>query len=244
MGVLKLGIIDYKVGNLGSVYNAFFHIAQHAKHFGLTHKLEYVLESKPENLYKYDKLLLPGVGAFANAMKHLKDSHLDEAIREFVQSGKTLLGICLGMQLLFEKSLEFGEYKGLGLLKGEVVGFDFSMAHNGKTKGDRESHELDSYKYTASNLAGLKIPHTGWNSCHFTKQGREHALLRGICDGSFFYFVHSFHIGASLPCVLAHCSYGYPFGAIVGHNNLYAIQAHPEKSHEVGLKLLSNFLNC
>ncbi|MCX2716370.1 imidazole glycerol phosphate synthase subunit HisH [Helicobacter sp. MIT 21-1697] len=215
MSKLRVGIINYGVGNLGSVQNAFTFVQTHFSDI-LPHTLEVKIESHPEKLQEYDKLLLPGVGAFGNAMAHLKDSHLDEAIKEFAQSGKYLIGICLGMQLLFEQSAEFGNHKGLGLIEGEVVRF-----------GD---------------IAPLKVPHIGWNSCDFTPQGVDSKLFTGIADGSFFYFVHSFHIQTQPRFILAQCTYSYPFGAIVAKDNLFAIQAHPEKSHNVGLKLLANFL--
>ena len=120
------------------------------------------------------------------------------------------------MQLLFEQSEEFGNHKGLGLIEGKVVGFE--------------------------HIAPLKVPHIGWNSCNFTPEGKHSKLFRGIADGSFFYFVHSFHIQTQPQFILAQCTYGYPFGAIVHKDNLFAIQAHPEKSHNVGLRLLANFL--
>ena len=238
----KIGIIDYGVGNLGSVQNAFrfcanrpleaLHLetSQLESHATQSQNLQDSLlqshimrpfslhiESKPENLKKYDKLLLPGVGAFGNAMEQLQKTHLLNAIREFAQSGKYMLGICLGMQLLFEKSYEFGEHKGLGLIEGEIVGF--------------------------KNIAPLKVPHIGWNSCSFTQSGESSPLLQGINNGSFFYFVHSFHIATQEKFILAKCEYGYPFGAIVNKDNLFGIQPHPEKSHNVGLQLLKNFIN-
>lgn len=212
--MIKVGIIDYGVGNLGSVQNAFNFIRTH--NVDSVNDFEVHIESSPDNLKDYDKLLLPGVGAFGNAMEHLQCTGLDEAVIEFAQSGKYLLGICLGMQLLFEKSFEFGEHSGLKLVEGEVVEF--------------------------SKIAPLKVPHIGWNSCIFTRNAAHSPLFVGINDKSFFYFVHSFHIKAKEELILAYCEYGYPFGAIVSKDNLFGIQAHPEKSHEVGLKLLTNFI--
>lgn len=236
----KIGIIDYGVGNLGSVQNAFRFCANrpleslylessqlesHAIQsqnlqdslLHTTRPFSLHIESKPENLKKYDKLLLPGVGAFGNAMEQLQKTDLLSAVIEFAKSGKYMLGICLGMQLLFEKSFEFGEHKGLGLIEGEIVGF--------------------------KNIAPLKVPHIGWNSCLFTQSGESSPLLQGINNGSFFYFVHSFHIATQEKFILAKCEYGYPFGAIVNKDNLFGIQPHPEKSHNVGLQLLKNFIN-
>lgn len=211
--MIKVGIINYGVGNLGSVQNAFARI----RSFSDVALFNVNIESAPDRLKEYDKLLLPGVGAFGNAMAHLKHTGLDEAIIDFARTGKHLLGICLGLQLLFEKSFEFGEHKGLGLLEGEVVGF--------------------------RNIAPLKIPHIGWNSCHFSHQAQNCKLFCGINNKSFLYFVHSFHIKAMEEDILAYCDYGYPFGAIVNKDNLFGIQPHPEKSHNAGLKLLANFIN-
>lgn len=208
----KIGIINYGVGNLGSVQNAFSFIAKHND----MPSFEVHIESSPDKLKSYDKLLLPGVGAFGNAMEHLRENSLNEAIIEFTKSGKLLLGICLGMQLLFEKSFEFGEHRGLGLISGEVVAFKTNTM--------------------------LKVPHVGWNSCIFTPRGEHSPLFNGILNGSFFYFVHSFHIRTNEDSILAMCEYGYPFGAIINKDNIFGIQAHPEKSHTIGLKLLANFL--
>lgn len=207
--MLKIGIIDYGVGNLGSVLNAFNYLQSdsHLPPFSVQ------VESSARKLKDYDKLLLPGVGAFQRAMEHLRTKELESSIKDFAKSGKYMLGICLGMQLLFDKSYEFGECAGLGLLSGEVREFN--------------------------NIAPLKVPHIGWNSCSLQS---ENALLAGIKDKSFFYFVHSFHISASLPCVIGTCHYGYDFGAIVRQENLLGIQAHPEKSHNIGLQFLANFV--
>lgn len=213
MRKIRIGIIDYQAGNLGSVYNAFRYL-QDSVLQGI--ELEICIESIPDKLASYDKLLLPGVGAFGNAMKHLQDSHLDEAIKAYAHSGKELLGICLGMQLLFEKSEEFGEHKGLGLISGEVVVF----------------HKTPT----------LKVPHVGWNSCHFTSQASQNKLLLGIEDKSFFYFVHSFYVRTQAKFILAHTHYGDDFTSIVAKDNLYGIQPHPEKSHYAGLGLLANFI--
>lgn len=207
--MIKIGIIDYGVGNLGSVQNAFEFIKSHSNI-----AFQAYIESSPDKLKDYDKLLLPGVGAFGNAMTYLEGRGLKEAVIAFAKSGKYLLGICLGMQLLFERSYEFGEHKGLGLLEGEVRAFSCT----------------------------LKVPHVGWNSCTFSPKGLQSPLLTNIANDSFFYFVHSFHICAKPELILAYCDYGYKFGAIVNKDNLFGIQPHPEKSHEVGLKLIENFI--
>lgn len=210
---MKVGIVDYQVGNLGSVQNAFSKIERDSKK-----SLDVRIESDPCKLGFYDKLLLPGVGAFGDAMNHLRDSQMLESLNEFSQSGKALLGICLGMQLLFDSSEEFGFHQGLGLIEGKVVGFDKTQTQN------------------------LKIPHMGWNRCILTPQGKISALLEQTNEPYFFYFVHSFHAQTKEQYVLAYCEYGYPFPAIVNKDNIFGIQAHPEKSHDIGLKLLENFL--
>ncbi|OBV28934.1 imidazole glycerol phosphate synthase, glutamine amidotransferase subunit [Helicobacter sp. CLO-3] len=202
---MKIGLIDYGAGNLGSVRNALAYIG---------HQVE--VQKDAQNLKLYDKLILPGVGAFGDVMGIIHARGFDEAIVEFARSGKPLLGICLGMQLLFEKSYEFGEHKGLGLLSGEIVRF----------------------------ANAPRIPHIGWNQCFLSERGKTHALLKGIKDGEHLYFVHSFHadLAAGNDEVLAMCEYGERFPAIVGRENIFGIQPHPEKSHAAGLKILKNFI--
>jgi len=199
---MKIGIVDYNMGNLASVKNAFKKINADA---------EVVCE--PERIKKYDKLILPGVGAFGDATIHLKQSGLDEAIKEFVKSGKYLLGVCLGMQLLFEKSYEFGEHKGLGIIKGEVIKFD-------------------------KKKVGLhKIPHMGWNKL-FNKNS---LLFKGL-HNPYLYFVHSFHVVCDEKYVIGKTIYGYEFISAVNKDNVFGFQPHPEKSHNAGLKILKNFV--
>lgn len=204
----KIGIINYGVGNLGSVQNAFSFVSNQ----GDVPKFEVCIESSPEKLKDYDKLLLPGVGAFGNAMEHLRDSHLDEAIKEFAQSGKYLLGICLGMQLLFEKSFEFGEFSGLSLIKGAVRLM--------KPEG------------------GLSVPQMGWNALEYN---RECPLLEGIGAGKYVYFVHSYAADCGSDDVYAYADYGGKVPALVGNGFVYGAQFHPEKSGDTGLLILRNF---
>ncbi len=200
-----IGIVDYKMGNLASVQNAFSKLGE-----------ETVVESNPEKLKEYDKLILPGVGAFGDAMEHLKEYNMIDAIKEFAQSKKPILGICLGMQLLFESSEEFGEHEGLGLIKGHIKAFDES-------------------KFSEP----LKVPHMGWNRM-FTK---EHPLFEGLDENHYLYFVHTFHItGADEKDIIGETEYGYKFTSAVAHDNIMGIQPHPEKSHENGLKILENFI--
>ena len=199
-----LGIVDYNIGNLASVQNAILKVGESAK-----------IESDPSKLKDYDKIILPGVGAFGDAMEHLQKSGMQEAILDFVKSGKFLLGICLGMQLLFQKSYEFGEHSGLGLLEGEIVHFE-----------------------KATLKKGEKIPHMGWNR---VKKVKNSALLEGLEDSFYLYFVHSYYLGESKNAIgMSH--YGIDFVSIVQKENIFGIQPHPEKSHNVGLKILKNFV--
>ena len=199
-----LGIVDYNIGNLASVQNAILKVGESAK-----------IESDPSKLKDYDKIILPGVGAFGDAMEHLQKSGMQEAILDFVKSGKFLLGICLGMQLLFQKSYEFGEHSGLGLLEGEIIHFE-----------------------KAALKKGEKIPHMGWN---LVKKAKNSALLEGLEDSFYLYFVHSYYLGESKNAIgMSH--YGIDFVSIVQKENIFGIQPHPEKSHNVGLKILKNFV--
>jgi glutamine amidotransferase len=200
-----IAIVDYNMGNLASVQNAFAKIGAKT-----------VVESNPQNFKKYEKLILPGVGAFPDAMQHLRERNMIEAIKEFAQSGKYMLGICLGMQLLFESSEEFGSHEGLGLIKGKVVAFDPS-------------------KFSEA----LKIPHMGWNRV-FTK---EHPLFKGLDEQHYLYFVHSYHaVCENEQDIIGKTVYGYEFASAVAHKNVMGIQPHPEKSHKNGLKILENFI--
>jgi len=201
-----IAIIDYNMGNLASVKNAFAKLGK-----------ETVVENDPSKFKEYDKLILPGVGAFGDAMEHLIERNMVEAIKEFAISGKPMLGICLGMQLLFESSQEFGKHKGLGLLKGNVVKFDSS-------KFDEP----------------LKIPHMGWNRM-FTK---KHPLFDNLDNEHYLYFVHTYHVECdNSDDIIGETYYGYKFTSAVAHNNIMGIQPHPEKSQNNGLKILQNFIN-
>ena len=201
-----VGIIDYKMGNLGSVLNAFSKVGAKAE-----------LVSDADKLKNYSRLQLPGVGAFPDAMAHLKKSGLDEAILEFAKSGKPLIGTCLGMQLLFSKSYEFGENRGLGLIDGEVVKFDKERFDN----------------------RGLKIPHMGWNEL-FVKKPTP--IFKDLPKDFYLYFVHSYHAVCSSEYVIGKSYYGYEFVSAVQKENIFGIQPHPEKSHNIGLKIIENFI--
>ena len=198
-----IAIIDYGVGNLYSLVSSFGSIGA-----------ETVVTSDPEQIKKADKLVLPGVGAFEDAINKLRATGLDEVIKEEVTEGKDILGICLGMQMLFEKSYEYGEHEGLGLLSGSVV------AMHGRIP------------------AGLKIPHIGWNALHFVK---EHRLFRDIKPNDFVYFVHSYYADGCEDSLIATAEYGLELTAAVAKNNVMGCQFHPEKSGNVGLSILRAF---
>ena len=196
-----VGIIDYGVGNLFSLQSSFKAIGEEAFVSGDTAELA-----------KADRLLLPGVGAFEDAARKLRASGLDVFVRQQAAAGKPLLGICLGMQMLFEKSFEYGEHEGLGLLKGQVV----PMAGKLPTE--------------------LKIPHMGWNALE-VKQGK---LLSGV-EGEYVYFVHSFYAEGCGDSLAAVTEYGIPITAAVEQGNIFGCQFHPEKSGNVGLSILRKF---
>ncbi len=198
-----LAIIDYGVGNLFSLKCSLLKIGTDA-----------VVTSDPEMIKKADRIILPGVGAFGDASQKLKDTGLIPVIKEEVEKGKPLMGICLGMQLLFEKGYEYGEHDGLGLLKGKVVPLE------GK---------ID---------ASLQIPHMGWNSLDFKK---ESPLFKYIKDGDYIYFVHSYYACDCEESLIATSQYGIPVTAAVGKGNVYGCQFHPEKSGETGLNILKAF---
>jgi len=192
------------MGNLASVINAFAKVGADA-----------TLESDPSKLNQYDKLILPGVGAYGDAMEHLKENGMDEAVIAYAKTGKPLLGICLGMQLLFNSSEEFGTTKGLGLIPGKVIAFD----------EDKFDHPL-------------KVPHMGWNEL-FVQNST--LLFDGLTKDFYLYFVHSYHAICDDKYAIGKTHYGYKFVSAVQNGNIYGIQPHPEKSHENGLKIIENF---
>lgn len=193
-------IIDYGAGNLFSVKNALDFLG-----------IENIITKDPDDLRSADRLILPGVGAFPDAMRMLNESGLVDVIREEVQK-KPLLGICLGMQMLFEKGYEFGETDGLGLIPGSV-----KLMH---PEGD------------------LPVPHIGWNSLEFNEPCR---LLEKCGNGEYVYFVHSFAAECDSRNVAAYCDYGMKIPALVYEGNVYGAQFHPEKSGETGLNILRCF---
>jgi glutamine amidotransferase len=195
-------VVDYGMGNLRSVQKGFERVGFNA-----------VVSRDPRDIRNAERLVLPGVGAFPECMKNLSGYDLIDPIMEFLQSGRPFLGICLGLQLLFDESEEFGAHEGLKVIPGKVVGFERNM--------------------------GLKIPHMGWNQVKFSK---EVPIFRGIEDNTFFYFVHSFYVVPSISSyIAAQTDYGITFTCAINRDNIYAVQFHPEKSQENGLKILKNF---
>jgi len=200
-----LAIIDYGAGNLRSVLHAL-------KHLGVENMQ---LVRHPDELSGAEKIILPGVGAFGAGMQQLHKQELVEPLCDAVTSGVPYLGICLGMQFLFEYSDEMGDHKGLGLLPGHVTRFP--------------------------QFEDLKVPHMGWNQLQTIK---ESALLKNITDENYAYFVHSYYcVPAEQSDVLISVDYGIPFTAGVQRDNLYGVQFHPEKSQVTGLTILRNFLD-
>ncbi|MDR2905459.1 MAG: imidazole glycerol phosphate synthase subunit HisH [Helicobacteraceae bacterium] len=197
-----IGVVDYQMGNLASLINSLAKIDRAA-----------FVARKADDLAHCEKLILPGVGAFGDAAKHLKESGLDEAIKDFVRSGRYILGVCLGLQIMFEGSEESEGAAGLGFFKGKVTRFDPARA----------AHPI-------------KIPHMGWNEIISRRPSR---LFTNLADRERLYFVHSYH--APLEAASATSFYGYDFASAVESDNIFGVQPHPEKSHNAGLTILRNF---
>jgi imidazole glycerol-phosphate synthase subunit HisH len=197
-----IAIIDYEMGNLRSVQKAFERMGHAA-----------TITSDPEELASATKLVLPGVGAFRDAIAALRERRLVEPIRAAIAAGKPFLGICLGLQLLFDVSHEDGRYEGLGVVPGEVVRFDVP--------------------------AEYKVPHMGWNQLAFRHRP---PIFAGVDEGAYFYFVHSYYVVPRDPDVVAtETDYPRPFCSSIWRDNLFAVQFHPEKSQDAGLRVLDNF---
>jgi glutamine amidotransferase len=201
-------IIDYEMGNLRSVEKAFEKLGFDAR-----------VSNNPDDLLTTDKVVLPGVGAFKDCITNLRDGGFVEPLLQHVEAGKPLLGICVGMQMLFDESEEFGRHKGLGLIPGKVTRFPAGM----EERGER-----------------LKVPHMGWNTIQIQ---RPAPIFKDTAEGSYVYFVHSYYCAADNPDdVAASCRYGdIVFTAAIWRDNLMATQFHPEKSQDVGLKIFENF---
>jgi glutamine amidotransferase len=197
-----IAIIDYGMGNLRSVQKALEHVGHSA-----------TITDAPAVLADAERLILPGVGAFRDAIAALRERRLVEPIRAAIAGGKPFLGVCLGLQLLFETSFEDGEYEGLGIIPGQVVRFELPAA--------------------------FKVPHMGWNQ---VVQKRRPPIFSGIENNEYFYFVHSYYVAPRDASVIAlEADYSSPFCAGVWRDNLFAVQFHPEKSQRAGLRLLKNF---
>jgi len=195
-------IVDYQMGNLRSVQKGIERVGGQAK-----------ISSDPEEIASAEKLILPGVGAFGDAMAEIHRRNLAAPIVDFIRSNRPFLGICLGLQLLFERGFENGEHKGLGVLKGDVVRFDLPSSY--------------------------KVPHMGWNTV--TKRA-DAPILTDTPENSHFYFVHSYYVRPADPSIIAlECDYGGKFCAMVRQHNLFATQFHPEKSQTNGLQVLKAF---
>ncbi len=197
-----IAVVDYDAGNIMSVCKALDFLGE-----------KYIFTRNKSDILGADRVILPGVGAFGDAVKNLDSFELTGVLKDFVSSGKPFLGICLGMQLLFEKSEESKEVTGLSFLRGECL----------RIPSD----------------TGLKVPQIGWNSLSFPKESK---LFKGIPDNSFVYFVHSYYVRAfDRSDVAAECDYGVTVHAAVEHDNIFGCQFHPEKSSDIGLSILKNF---
>ena len=203
LGQRMIAVIDYDAGNIRSVEKALQYLGQDVK-----------ITGDPEEILGADKVILPGVGAFGDAMAHIRNRGLDQVIRRVADQGTPFLGICLGLQLLFERSDEAPGVSGLGILQGEIL--------------------------KIPDTEGLKIPHMGWNALHLQNEGR---LFAGVKEHSYVYFVHSYYLKAADETIVkASTEYGTRIHASVEQGNVFACQFHPEKSSDVGLKILKNFV--
>ena len=198
-----IAIVDYGVGNLFSLRSSLKYIGEEA-----------VVTGDAGELERAERIILPGVGAFADAAQKLRQTGLDEVIKEQAAKGKPIMGICLGMQLLFERSYEYGEHEGLGLIKGSVKPIEGVIP------------------------AGLKIPHIGWNALIKKK---EHPILKDVREGECVYFVHSFYAADCDESVIATAEYGAQLTAAAAQGSVIGCQFHPEKSGEVGMRILKAF---
>ena len=195
-----IAIVDYGMGNLRSVQRAFEYVGA-----------EVTVTAHGETIESASAVVLPGVGAFGKAMSNLEQAGLSDVIRQVITQGRPFLGICLGLQLLFDESDEMGQHRGLSVFGGQVRRFEI----------------------------GLKVPQIGWNQIHIQ---RASPLLDGVADGSYAYFVHSYYVAPADPeIVLTTTDYEIDYASIVGQDNVFGIQFHPEKSQAVGLRILRNF---
>lgn len=216
---MSVAIIDYGAGNIRSVENAMRALGQRA-----------VLTSDPDEIRRADHVILPGVGSFGDAMACIRERGLEKVIHEVCENGTPFLGICLGLQILFEESEETPGVKGLSILKGKVVRFP--------------AEQSDTFRRTnGAEGACLKVPEIGWNALQYPKENEPGRLFRGIPEGEHVYFVHSYYLQAEDPSIVkARSEYGVTFDASVEQGNVFACQFHPEKSERVGMQILKNFI--
>jgi glutamine amidotransferase len=201
---MRIAIVDYGMANLRSVQKAFEHVGHRAD-----------IISRPEEIERADKIVLPGVGAFQDAVATLREKELAGPIVRHIESGKPFLGICLGLQMLFDVGYEDGEHRGLGVFRGKCVRFD------------------------VDETLGLKVPHMGWNQLDIQ---RAAPIFNGLPPGSGVYFVHGYYVVPEDPSLIATTTdYGRPFVSSIWRDNVFATQFHPEKSQKAGLQILSNF---
>ncbi len=200
---MRIAIIDYGVGNLRSVEKAF-----------TSQGIDAIITRDETELRKAEKLVLLGVGAFGYAMDNLRKLGFDELVREAAASGKAIIGLCVGLQMMFDEGHEFGVHQGLGLLPGRVVKFP----------------------------EGMRVPHVGWNQVAYSNESGKLPIFRDLPDQSFYYFVHSYYVEPDdESCIIGETDYGGKFASICGRDNVIGVQFHPEKSQATGLRLLRNF---
>ena len=224
----RVTIIDYGIGNLRSIEKAFQAVGADA-----------VRTDDPDVIARAERVVLPGVGAFGACAAEIRRRGLEGPVLDAAASGKPFLGVCVGMQLLFEGSEEMGFHRGLGLLPGRVVRFTSEPAVHAAAEPEAVSIGDAGLREPPTRTRPLKVPHMGWNTITPT---RSAPLLEGIEPGAFFYFVHSYHaLPADASDVLAETGYGVVFPAVVHRNNVYGVQFHPEKSQRNGLRILKNF---
>lgn len=235
MTIQTITMIDYGASNIRSAQKAFEHIGATVQ-----------LTEDPEVVRRAEKLVLPGVGAFGSGMDGLRQRDLPHAIHEAVVRGVPFLGICVGMQLLFDESDEMGIHQGLSLIPGKVTRFPEQLTmNNEQLTMDNEqlsaiNENNEPIENRQSKIVNLKVPHMGWNQL---EHDGTHWLLHGVQDGDYAYFVHSYHcIPDDEADTVARTEYGRPFTAIVARDNVYGLQFHPEKSQHVGLQILRNFM--
>lgn len=218
---LMIAIIDYGMGNLRSVEKGFLKVGADVK-----------VTNKPEDVGRADGVVLPGVGAFKDCMRELSNLELVDVVIDSIKKGKPYLGICLGLQVLFSESDEFGKCRGLDIFSGKVVKFEFGAK---ELKQEPNSSHLTN----ESELMNLKVPQMGWNQLNIKN---NNPLFKGIPDNSYFYFVHSYYVVPDDEKIISTTTdYGVEFTSSIYKDNIYAVQFHPEKSQALGLRLLENF---